>query len=447
MSKPTQVPPSRLIRRKFLIAAGSGAAVLALGACGDDADDPKNADSGAGDDASTDAGTRDAATQDAGSQDGSPDSGTGETKKPLYLIAAAFLSADQYETYLVTSSTFEKSTKIDPTRGPKLLGGIVPVVVGGSVYAPDSNAPKILRFDVDENDELVKKAELSFAGVGLTQISSFSIYAVSETKAYVYDPTGPRLVLWNPSTMKLTGKEIKLPEVAKDGGWTPNLVLELCGPVARDKQLVVPVGWTDQDGNYLHATGVVILDTESDEVVSFDEDERGGEAYQSIVAPNGDIYYFSSGAAGAQHFFADKKVPTQVLRLRAGETKLDRDYAMDLSKLGTGSAGTGAIPDGATGFFFGSADEKLWEDRENNGEAFYRIWHYDFETEASHEVESMPDWAGTTYYVTVGGKVFIPYWEETDTGYRTTVYTVDGAKDPAPLFSFDASWYGFARIR
>jgi hypothetical protein len=431
---------SSMIRRKFLIAAGSGAAVLALGACGDDSDDPARADSGTDDDAGKDAGGDAATSTDAGAGD------AGSSEKPLYLIAAAFLSADQYETYLVTSTTFEKSTQIDPTRGPKLLGGIVPVVVGGSVYAPDSNAPVILRYDVDSNDQLVKKAELSFSGVGLTQIASFSVYALSETKAYVFDPAGPRLVLWNPSTMKLSGKEIKLPEIARDG-WSPNIVLELCGPVVREKQLVLPVGWTDQDGNYLHSTGVLILDTESDEVVSFDEDERGGEAYQSIVAPNGDIYYFASGGASAQHFFADKKKPTQVLRLRAGETKLDRDFALDLSKLGTGSAGTGAIPDGAKGFFFGSADEKLWEDRENNGEAFFRIWHYDFETEESHEVEAMPDWAGTTYYVTVGDKVFIPYWEETDTGYRTTVYSVDGPKDPEPFFSFDASWYGFARIR
>lgn len=441
MSKRVLPPTSAMFRRKFLIAAGSGAAVLALGACSDDdADPPKSEDSGTGPSTGKDAGKQDAGASDAGASD------AGDAKKPLYLIAAAFLSGDQYETYLVTSATFEKSTKINPTRGPKLLGGIVPVVVGGSVYAPDSNAPVILRYDVDSDDQLVKKGELSFAGVGMTQISSFSIYAVSETKAYVFDPTGPRMVLWNPSTMKLTGKQIELPEIARDG-WTPNVVLELCGPVVRDNKVVLPVGWTDQDGNYLHSTGVLILDTESDEVVSFDADERGGEAYQSIVAPNGDIYYFSSGAAAAQHFFADDKRPSQVLRLRAGETKLDRDYAMDLSKLGTGSASTGAIPDGANGFFFGSADEQLWEDRENNGEAFYRVWHYDFESEESHEVESMPDWAGTTYYVTVGEKVFIPYWEETDQGYRTTVYTVDGAKDPEPLFSFDASWYGFAQIR
>src|SRR5688572_10954291 len=66
---------------------------------------------------------------------------TGAVAGPLYLIAASFLTGDQTETYLVTSTSFDETTIVDPTDGPKLLGGIVPVVRNGSVFVPDSNGP------------------------------------------------------------------------------------------------------------------------------------------------------------------------------------------------------------------------------------------------------------------------------------------------------------------
>lgn len=365
---------------------------------------------------------------------------------PLYLIATSFTAGDQRETYLVTSKTFDASTTINPSSGVKLLGGVVPLVHNESVFVSSQQEPVITRYDIGPGDTLVKGPEVSFAGAGVAEVASWYVYLVSDTKGYVFDPGGPRIVVWNPSTMKLTGTQIDLKAAARPG-LTPGLALEQTGPRKRGAELFIPTSWTDQDGNYRHATGVTILDTEKDQLVSVIEDERCGEAYMSVSAPGGDLYFFPSADSSTQHFFVEGKKPTCVLRVKAGERTFDPAFSLNLSALGTGSAAVGAVPDGANGFFFASADEGLYARRASNGDAYFRFYHYDFTTQAARAVPSLPAWAGSTYWVDVGGKTVLPYWSESGGTSRTAVYTTNGAADPTPLFSFDASWYGLARLR
>lgn len=372
--------------------------------------------------------------------------GATSTEGPLYLVAASFLSGDQTETYLVTSPTFDETTVIDPTNGPQLLGGIVPVVHGGSVYAPDSNGPVLVRFDVGPGNVLVRGAELSFAGVGMTSLNGWHVHVVSDTKGYVFDPSGPRVILWDPSTMALTGTQIDLGAVSREG-WTPNLNFEYMGPRQRGNELVVPVSWQDQDGNSRFASGVAVIDTSTDQVLSVDEDERCGEAHTSIVGPSGDVYFFPPAWSSTQHFFADPGQPTCALSLAPGQTSFETSAALDLSALGTGSAVSSGIPDGQGGFFFTAVDEALWNVRADDVAPFWKLHHHDLATGQSRAVEGLPVWAGQAYYTSLGDQTFIIYWEETATGNRTTLYRVNGSADPTRVFAFDSSWYGFGRIR
>jgi hypothetical protein len=367
---------------------------------------------------------------------------------PLYLVATSFITGDQIETYLVTTESFDESTVIEPTNGPKLLGGIDVVVGGGSAFAPDSNGPVLVRYDVGSDNQLVEGAELSFAGVGMTSLLGSHVYVVNETQGYVYDPAGPRIVVWNPSTMTLTGQQIDLSVLARDG-WVPNLSLGLVnlGAVRRGSQLLVPLSWQDQDGNSRFASGALLLDTETNTVVAVSEDERCGETFTNLAAPNGDVYFFPPAWSSTAHYFIEGHQPTCILRVRAGENGFDASYALDLSALGTGSAAAGAIPDGENGFLFASVDPALWEGRSSDLAAFWRMWHYDFETGTSREVSSLPVWTGHAHYVNLAGEFVFVYWEETGTGNRTTFYRADGDSDPTRLFSYEASWYSFARLR
>jgi hypothetical protein len=130
--------------------------------------------------------------------------------------------------------------------------------------------------------------------------------------------------------MALTGKQIDLATISRDG-WTANLVFEFSGPRRRGANLLIPLGWQDQDGNARYASGLLTIDTGTDEVVSIDDDERCGETYASVEAPGGDIYFFPPDWSSTQHYFAEMHQPTCVLRVRAKETTFDKTYELDLS--------------------------------------------------------------------------------------------------------------------
>ena len=365
---------------------------------------------------------------------------------PLYLIATSLEAGDERETYLVTSPSFDRTTKIDPTGGPKLLGGTVPVVQDGAVFVPDAGRPVMMRYDVDKSGRLEKTQELSFMGAGVTELFSWHVFIVEKTKGYVFDQAGTKIVVWNPETMELGGKVIDLTQLTREG-WAPNLVFEHSGPVRRGDQLVIPLGWADQDGNARHATGALVLDSKTDDVIAVLEDERCGESYATVVDPSGDIYFFPPEWSAAPHYFAEGHQPTCVLRLRSGETAFDADHVLDLSQLGSGSAAAGAIPDGAGGFFFTGIDAKLWNGGEAQDEPVWRFYHYDFKTARARAVDSLPLWSSHGYYMNVGGRAYIPREDETADTPRTVIYSVEGAADPVELFSFDASWYGAAKLR
>jgi hypothetical protein len=381
---------------------------------------------------------------------GASDAGTSPegsaAKPPLYLVSAEVSAGDQYETYMALAPSFDATTQFNPLSGIKLLGRMSPIAHNGAVYTPDANAPVITRYDLNASDQLVKGAELSFLGVGVTEIAGWNVYFVSDDKAYVFDPASSRLIVWNPQTMTLTGKQIDLSSLRRDK-FLPGLALEQTGPVRRGSQLFIPVSWADQDWSYRYASGLLVLDTDADAVVTTAEDTRCGEAFMTIAAPNGDLYYFPSADSSAQHFYADNHRPTCVLRVRSGEQAFDPTYQLDLSALGGGTAAIGAVPDGKSGFFFATADQTRWEAREENEWSFWRYHHYDFATQAHEPVPSLPFWAGSTYWVKVDGKTYLPHWEKTASTSKTTVYGVDGAAAPTPVFSFPASWRSIYRLR
>jgi hypothetical protein len=381
-----------------------------------------------------------------GSDDDGAPSPEGAGSGPLYLIATFFSAGDNETTYFVTSPTFDASTQIDSTNGPELLGGVVPTVWNGAVFAPDSTAPVLTRFDIGAGDRLERGAELSFAGVGMTQLLSWHVYIASDTKGYVFDPGGSRLIVWNPSQMVLTGEQIPLPMLQRSG-WVPNLVFEHSGVVRRGDTLLVPLGWQDQDFNSMYASGVLALNVDTNEVLSIDEDDRCGETYAAIPTPSGDVFFMPPDWSAVPHFFADMHQPTCVSRIVAGQTAFDGGDVLDVSAMGAGLPSSGGVPDGGSGFYFTSLDPALY-DGTNAADAVWRVWHHDFASNVSRQVESLPAWGGTLYYVNVGGQYFIPHWEVGPSGTDTTMYGVpDDGSDPAPIFTFAGNWYGAARLR
>lgn len=363
----------------------------------------------------------------------------------LYLITTSGADADRGESYLVTSESFDADSTVAPEDGPSLPGAVDPVVSDGAAYVPAPNNPSIIRYEPDATGRLQTVASLFFEGLALPKITSEQIYIRYFDKGYVFDPKGPRLIVWNPDAMERTGQEIDLSALNRDG-LQPVLALEQSGPTRRGNQLLIPVSWRDDDGHPRDASGFLILDTEKDEVLASGEDARCGESHATVHDPDGRVYFFPSASASELHFRAADR-PSCVLRIDVDSDAFDDEYKLDLSALVSDAAAAGAVPDGETGFFFTALDETLHSEVAADHGAYWRFWHYDFVSEEAHRVESLPAWAGDRSYVRVDGAAYIPAARETDAGWRTTVYKVAGAEDPGELFSFAANWYGMARLR
>jgi hypothetical protein len=405
---------------RMLMRAVLSLSILMSAACG--SDDKSNLDTPAGP-----------------SGNAKPDAAT--PPGPLYVVATSFITDDQRETYLVTTPSLAADATIDPTDGPKILGGVIPRVHDGEVYVTEGN--RIIRYVLNAQDELQKRDELEVTGV--MDLRSWHLWFVDDSKAYVFVPESMQLIVWNPSTMSPTGQQIDLSQIARDG-LTANLLLEDAGPRKRGSQLLIPLSWADPEGKARHASGVLILDTATDKVVAIDEDERCGESYATIEAPNGDVYFFPPSWSAEAHYFDDQHKPTCVLSVKPGENGFTQGAPLDLSALAGNTAAAGAMPDGKSGFYFTAVNEALWEGGKSESGAFWEVWHYDFTSQKSHKVDGLPAWAGQLYYVDVG-EFLLPYWQETNAGQKTMVYRLHTDAAATSMISFAANWYGISKLR
>ena len=98
-----------------------------------------------------------------------PSDTAGTDSDPLYLTAALVSTGDSSETRLILTDTFDETTVIDLSSGVSVLGPVVPVVHGGAVFLTEGDAPIVRRYDVGPDRQLVRSAELSFAGVGVAR--------------------------------------------------------------------------------------------------------------------------------------------------------------------------------------------------------------------------------------------------------------------------------------
>jgi hypothetical protein len=194
---------------------------------------------------------------------------------------------------------------------------------------------------------------------------------------------------------------------------------------------------------------VLALNVDTNQVVSVDEDERCAATYAAIPTPNDDVFFMPPDWSAMPHFYADMHQPTRACVVRAGQTVFDESEsgALDVSAMGGGLPSTGGVPDGGDGSTSpastGSSTTAATQPTPCGGcgTTISRP-----ACRAAHR--HLPVWAGTLYYLNVGGENFIPFWEDGSAGTQTTMYRVlnDGG-DPTAVFSFEGNWYGAARLR
>jgi hypothetical protein len=380
------------------------------------------------------------AGQDAtAGSDGGPD--------PVFLLGTRVWDDAAATSYFHIVDSLEPGTKVDDSKAIEVPGAAKLYAIAdlGWFAIGDGETPTLTRYTLAENGTLVRGAELSLVNYGVASLWD-TLYVVSATKLYYPDRENARLIIINPTEMRIVG-EVELPETVRKG----YVALYGYKPHFRNGELLFSVGWFDWDNDrVLPETGLVVLDTTTDSA-RFEVDDRCGGITTSVEIASGDVYFVSSALAGATHRIGRLGTEPCALRLRAGAGEFDPDYLSRLEDV-TGAQISGEpIPAGGNALFLRALDESLariapetasWD---ITGQSAWRWWRWDVVTGAAEELSELGPSTADVLWFQVGRRVF---GTETKTDYsETTLIELTAEEGPRRALTAPGFLHGVAQIR
>lgn len=362
----------------------------------------------------------------------------------VYLVGKYVETEDSQNTFFTTVTASRPAElaglDVEVSGLPSGTGSLV-VSHGNAVFAPAAISPELTRFELTDSGTLVQGPGLSFASAGVSTVTGWELAFVSETKAYLFDGEGSRVLVWNPVTMELSGTVIDLSSAQREG-----LTLGLGVREARQvgERLFVPAYWYDADFVDVRTSAVLVLDTGTDQLTRVASDDRC-PGYVLVALPSGDLHMLPDGYF-AQEFYLNLEAPRTPLcslRIRAGQEEFDPDYSQDLGALVggdelSGGGVQGGISDGRGGIYLSVADEELYEAGEVN---VYRTWHWEPASGLARELQDAPHWPEFMVASEQGGQRFglVQSLEQT--------LIVDLSAEPFTTFSLPGLIDPFVRVR
>lgn len=360
----------------------------------------------------------------AGCGDGESPSANSDGESPKYLAAIATPTTDSFTTYTAATPAIDGTiVQHFLKRGLETEGHLSPSSYDGQIFVPQGSDPSIKKFSVNLDGTLQERDTISFAGAGVTNVGNGPIVGqtmFAADKAYLFD-SNFRAVIWDPEAMVLTGKTIEFADILKEPildapGYTPQIFVSPGFVKQVDNLMFVPVRWNNwsaetPDQILFPSGGLLVIDTDKDEVVHLLRDERIIDTIYTVVTSSGDLYLFT-GAYGASFNLAfGLQTPSGVLKIKRGESTFDPDYYLDLEGLIGRPATT---PSGGRGtevfikVFYEEeadmygADGKIKEEIVAEPWALlskgWRYWRIDLEQEGVAEVIDELPWGGTDGY-------------------------------------------------
>jgi hypothetical protein len=231
---------------------------------------------------------------------------SGPASSPVYVLSTA-VSTDSGSTTYVALLDDLASQQLDLSRAREFGGWSDLALIGERVFVSSGEAPEVYRFAVSSDGgdlRLVDDGVISFANY-VGDANFYSQEVVSPTKAYLAGEN--ELVIWNPSTLEITGT-LPYPELPAREGIEPFIALDR-GGVVRDDRLYVAVSWSDTENlNMLPDSRIVVIDVVRDEVVEVldapcvdlavaDRDEQGNLYFSNwVYSPGATLLYGDDSA-------------------------------------------------------------------------------------------------------------------------------------------------------
>lgn len=318
------------------------------------------------------------------------------------------------------------------------------------LFVASSSAPVVNRFEVDEQGKLVQTGSLNFMNYGVPEffaIDDWGAVFVSPTKAYIFNGSDGSHVIWNPTTMTITG-EIAGPGIVREG-----YNLESVAAVRGNRMYRLFTILNYDTWDFLPAPQyLVVYDLDKDTILSKTEESRCPQLYnRPFIDESGDIYFSGWVWTPAIALVKSSYPKSCALRVRAGQDVFDPDYKLDfgaqltmgreagvLRYLGNGKALLDVFHHERVTITLSTDPEELANTPN------WRLWIIDLKTNTGKPLDGFDYKAGGYTDVRVDGRSFLMVPNE-NYSLTTAFDIVDGKAFPS--FKIQGSSYNILRVR
>lgn len=376
----------------------------------------------------------------------------GGGENPAYIVSTRVFNpeVDDRTSYFYVVDSLDESTVIDESRGLELPGSarLFANEQTGWVAIGSGEDSTITRYTLGP-EGLVAGNRMSLQAHGIDSHWSDDLYFVSPTKLYYPDRTNEQLLIINPEEMAVTGV-ISLPAEASRAGYQANYSYEA---IQRDGLLLFTIGWFDWDNDrILGETGLVVIDTNTDQVLRVDVNDSCGGITTPVNLASGDTYLLSSALAAANNRLARLDKAPCALRILADEDTFDASYALPLAQLVGGALAGEPVHAGNDSLYFRVFNESAatLEDGQFSwditGQSVWSWVRWDVATDAVVEDASLVPSTADVVWFSADDRIF--GMESLDEEYsRTRLIELSTPGGATPRLTAPGFLQGLARAR
>ena len=183
-----------------------------------------------------------------------------------YLAASWVSDAEGANTYVSVFDSLDVE-ELDFANAIEVPGWADAWVYDDWVFIAEGEAPNLRRYALDEDGHLELELEMGFANTGVYGAAFWDQQILSPTKAYLSNAGNREYVVWNPSTMEITGT-VPWPELDFEDGLDPFNSYTDRGGVVVDGLLFHSIYGHDKNFTYFgDVSYMLVYDIATDELV------------------------------------------------------------------------------------------------------------------------------------------------------------------------------------
>lgn len=245
-----------------------------------------------------------------------------------WFVVSTQIYGDVTTSYLpIVSSLDVKEISIENAK--ELNGRSSIAQVGEWLFVASSSEPVVTRYTINDKGELQEDGRINFANHGVPEffsIDSWGAVFVNAKKAYIFNGSNGSHVVWNPTTMKITG-EIEGLDIVQEG-----YDMESVAVVRGNRMYRVFTFLNYDTWEFLpEPQYLAVYDVEKDELLDLQEETRCPQLYAMPSVDEDENIYFSGHVWTPGLSLTSDYPKSCSLRVKAGEDRFDSEWQLNFA--------------------------------------------------------------------------------------------------------------------